>query len=65
MNLLRGEDDKARISTVTVVVFYFYLYIATEKCIFLSIVISFVRNIGLFTYFNQKLIISLKPTILS
>ena len=35
--------------------FYFYLYITTEKCNFLSIVISFIRNISLLTlltYFN-------------
>ena len=36
--------------TVIVVVFYFYFYIATEKCNFLSIVISFVRDISLLTY---------------
>ena len=36
--------------------FYFYMYIAMEKCNFLSIVISFVRNISLHTFLLYLLV---------
>ena len=41
------ENTFTHILLLFVVVFYFHFYIVMEKCNFLSIVISFVRNIGL------------------
>ena len=46
--------------TVIVVVFYFYFYIVMEKCSFLSIVISFVRNICLLTSITRHATFSFK-----
>ena len=50
IQVLPSEYFDSRFITVIVVIFYFYLYIAMEKLNFLSIVISFVRNISLLTY---------------
>ena len=59
------EYFDSRFLTVIAVVFYFYLYIAMEKCKFLSIVISFVRNISLLIYLLTCLLACLLVCLLA